>query len=601
MATSFRRDVSINLGLYSDTLGDVPKKRQSLLRSWRRLSSLQRLICGVLFICTVIIIFYALPSRTSAPAKSIQEDKERLLPVDSIPDPDQNSIVDDHEKNLQVLKEKAREDIAKDQQKQEEGNREQMLPPVDEHSLKYDYFGGQKQNDKQLQIIAAFRHAWQAYKKYAWGHDELHPISKTSSEWFGTGLTLVDSLDTLVIMGLKEEYEEAKEWVAERLTFNVDRYVNLFEISIRNLGSLLATYHLTGDEIMKEKAIDLGTRLLPAFNHNSKIPFSDVNLAHGVAKAPRWGPDSSTSEVTTIQLEFRDLSKVSGDKRFERAVHEVSMHVHDLPKTEGLVPIFISANSGDFRASGTITLGARGDSYYEYLLKQWVQSGKRLTVFKDDFEESVRGMKNKLLRRSEPNKLLFIGELLNGRNFSPKMDHLVCFMPGTLALAHHNGLSREYFELAEELVRTCWEMYNKMPTRLSPEIVYFNLAQGAAEDLIVKPLDAHNLLRPETLESLFYMYRFTGDKKYRDWGWQIFLAFEKHTKVPDAGYSSIHNVKDAGNPRFRDKMESFFLSETLKYLYLLFSDDPNLISLDKFVFNSEGHPLPIDKVAEAEL
>ncbi|XP_005106072.1 endoplasmic reticulum mannosyl-oligosaccharide 1,2-alpha-mannosidase-like [Aplysia californica] len=116
-----------------------------------------------------------------------------------------------------------------------------------------------------------------------------------------------------------------------------------------------------------------------------------------------------------------------------------------------------------------------------------------------------------------------------------------------------------------------------------------------------QPLDAHNLLRPETLESLFYMYRFTGDKKYRDWGWQIFLAFEKHTKVPDAGYSSIHNVKDAGNPRFRDKMESFFLSETLKYLYLLFSDDPNLISLDKFVFNSEGHPLPIDKVAEAEL
>ena len=112
---------------------------------------------------------------------------------------------------------------------------------------------------------------------------------------------------------------------------------------------------------------------------------------------------------------------------------------------------------------------------------------------------------------------------------------------------------------------------------------------------LLQPLDAHNLLRPETLESLFVLYRLTGDQKYREWGWQIFNAFEKHTRVPDGGYSSISNVKDAGNPRFRDKMESFFLSETLKYLYLLFSDDPKLIPLDEYVFNTEGHPLPIDK------
>lgn len=92
---------------------------------------------------------------------------------------------------------------------------------------------------------------------------------------------------------------------------------------------------------------------------------------------------------------------------------------------------------------------------------------------------------------------------------------------------------------------------------------------------------------------MFYLYRMTRNETYRDQAWQIFLAFEKHTKLPESGYSSINNVKDAGNPRFRDKMESFFLSETLKYLYLIFSDDFNLISLDDFVFNSEGHPLPI--------
>ncbi|KAH9488136.1 Endoplasmic reticulum mannosyl-oligosaccharide 1,2-alpha-mannosidase [Bulinus truncatus] len=569
MSAPFKRDISINLGYLDDSLGNVTKKRQSLFRSWRRLSSLQRLVIGILLLLTLVIAIFILPG-----------------------------ILFKDESSSQAGINQAQDDQLNEKNAENGNNKkvEQVAPPLDEHSLvsRYDFFG-QKPNSKQKQIIAAFKHAWDAYKKYAWGRDELHPISKTSSEWFGTGLTLVDSLDTIIIMGLKDEYEEAKRWVEEQLTFNVDRYVNLFEITIRNLGALLATYHLTGDEVMKNRAIDLGKRLLPAFNHGSKIPYSDVNLANGIARPPKWGPDSSTSEVTTIQLEFRDLSKVTGNKEFEDAVHEVSMHVHDLPKTDGLVPIFINANSGDFRPGSTITMGARADSYYEYLLKQWVQSGKKLVVFKEDFISSYEGVKKSLMRRSEPSKLLFIGELLNGRNFSPKMDHLACFYPGTLALAYHNGLGDEYLENAKEVLNTCWETYNRMPTRLSPEITYFNLAEGVSDDLIVKPLDAHNLLRPETVESMFYLYRFTGDQKYRDQGWQIFQAFEKHAKLKESGYSSINNVKDAGNPRFRDKMESFFLSETLKYLYLLFSDDPNLISLDDYVFNSEGHPLPIFK------
>ncbi|KAH9508774.1 Endoplasmic reticulum mannosyl-oligosaccharide 1,2-alpha-mannosidase [Bulinus truncatus] len=571
MSAPFKRDISINLGYLDDSLGNVTKKRQSLFRSWRRLSSLQRLVIGILLLLTLVIAIFILPG-----------------------------ILFKDESSSQAGINQAQDDQLNEKNAENGNNKkvEQVAPPLDEHSLvsRYDFFG-QKPNSKQKQIIAAFKHAWDAYKKYAWGHDELHPISKTSSEWFGTGLTLVDSLDTIIIMGLKDEYEEAKRWVEEQLTFNVDRYVNLFEITIRNLGALLATYHLTGDEVMKNRAIDLGKRLLPAFNHGSKIPYSDVNLANGIARPPKWGPDSSTSEVTTIQLEFRDLSKVTGNKEFEDAVHEVSMHVHDLPKTDGLVPIFINANSGDFRPGSTITMGARADSYYEYLLKQWVQSGKKLVVFKEDFISSYEGVKKSLMRRSEPSKLLFIGELLNGRNFSPKMDHLACFYPGTLALAYHNGLGDEYLENAKEVLNTCWETYNRMPTRLSPEITYFNLAEGVSDDLIVKPLDAHNLLRPETVESMFSLLPLHRRSEIPGPGLaNLFQALaENHAKLKESGYSSINNVKDAGNPRFRDKMESFFLSETLKYLYLLFSDDPNLISLDDYVFNSEGHPLPIFK------
>nr|XP_022323274.1 endoplasmic reticulum mannosyl-oligosaccharide 1,2-alpha-mannosidase-like isoform X3 [Crassostrea virginica] len=458
----------------------------------------------------------------------------------------------------------------------------------------YDYFDPKRQyTEKQKAVQDAFKFAWKYYKQYAWGHDEYHPISKSHSEWFGVGLTIVDSIDTAIIMGLKDEYLDAREWVDKSLTFDKDKDVNLFEITIRALGGLLSAYHLTNDEVFKNKAKDLGDRLLPCFKSPSNVPFSDVNLKTGHAHAPRWGPDSSTSEVTTIQLEFRDLSRITNDNRYEHAVNVVSEHVHNLPKKDGLVPIFINANTGSFRSSATITFGARGDSYYEYLLKQWVQTGKKKDYLKKDYLDAIEGVKNHLLKESEPNKLLYIGELLGGRTFSPKMDHLVCFMPGTMALGYQNGLPKDHMDIATKLARTCYEMYNKMPTKLSPEIVYFNQAPGSSDDLIVKPLDSHNLLRPETVESLFYMYRFTKDKKYRDWGWQIFMAFMKYTKIEGGGFSSINNVKSPGNPGFKDKLESFFLAETLKYLFLLFSDDPQLIPLDKYVFNSEAHPMPI--------
>ncbi len=108
--------------------------------------------------------------------------------------------------------------------------------------------------------------------------------------------------------------------------------------------------------------------------------------------------------------------------------------------------------------------------------------------------------------------------------------------------------------------------------------------------------DFSNILRPETVESLFYEYRLTKDPRYRDWGWQIFQAFEKHTKIKTGGYSGIWSVLNT--KRKQDKMESFFITETLKYLFLLFSDDPDILRLDEWVFNTEAHPLPIWKVAE---
>lgn len=233
---------------------------------------------------------------------------------------------------------------------------------------------------------------------------------------------------------------------------------------------------------------------------------------------------------------------------------------------------------------------------------------------KDDYLEAVDGIITQLVKETPQRNLTYVGELKAGsRNFHPKMDHLVCFLPGTLALGVHHGMPSNHMRLAEKLLETCYRMYADQPTFLSPEIVYFStnvrlklycffsvlikyylfLQIDVNQDMYVNINDAHNLLRPEFVESLWYMYQISGNITYQDWGWSIFQAFERHTKVA-SGFTSIGNVLDPEDTRPQDMTESFFFAETLKYLYLLMSDDRHMLSIDKYVLNSEGHLLPIN-------
>lgn len=507
------------------------------------------------------------------PNDSAQNQIEPQIPLDNKPDPE--------------IEKGSREILANNGL---EGEPNVLEENIDNNAPK-DFSG--PSNDRQRAVVDAFRHSWRGYKEFAWGHDNLKPISMGSHDWFGLGLTIVDALDTMYIMDLQDEFEESRNWVDQHLSFNINKDVNLFEVSIRVLGGLLSAYHLSGDKMFLNKAIDLGNRLMPCFDTPSGIPYSDVNLATMKAHSPKWSPDSSTSEVTTIQLEFRDLARSSGDKAFEEVVQSVNEKVHALPKTNGLVPIFINANSGAFRNFATISLGARGDSYYEYLLKQWLQTNKKPNDFLiEDYKTAMDGVLTQLVRKTPAEKHTYIGELINGKDFKPKMDHLTCYLPGTLLLGHRHGMPLSHLTLANELLETCYQTYMKQPTGLAPEITYFKLNDDSETDIIVKPNDAHNLLRPEFVESLYYFYALTGNKTYQDMGWNIFQSFEKYTKVKH-GYTSIGNVKNVLNTRPRDMMESFWLGETLKYFYLLFSDDRNEIDLDKYVLNTEAHPLPI--------
>ncbi|KAK9055959.1 hypothetical protein SSX86_027046 [Deinandra increscens subsp. villosa] len=485
---------------------------------------------------------------------------------------------------------------------------------------------------RQESVRKAFIHAWSGYKNYAMGYDELMPLSKRGVDGLGgLGATVVDALDTAMIMKLDDVVFEAGSWIEKHLSERISHkgQVNVFETTIRVVGGLLSAYHLSNSNptykgpspsVYLENAKNLADRLLTAFTSSpTAIPFSDVVLHDHTAHS---APDglSSTSEASTLQLEFNYLSFLTGEPKYSFEAMKVLEHMKTLPKIEGLVPIYISPSSGAF-SGGNIRLGSRGDSYYEYLIKVWLQQRQsNWTYLHDMYAEAMKGVKHLLVKKSKPNGLVFVGELPSGidGDFSPKMDHLVCFLPGTLALGATKGITKskameenlltfedfENLKLAEDLAKTCFEMYAVTSTGLAPEIAYFN-SEGYSEDgldggnktseymhdIVIKHADRHNLLRPETVESLFILYRITEDAKYREWGWSIFEAFEKYTKVDSGGYSSLDDVTMLP-PRQRDKMETFFLGETLKYLYLLFSDS-NVIPLTEFVFNTEAHPIPI--------
>ncbi|KAI9602831.1 hypothetical protein H4Q26_002136 [Puccinia striiformis f. sp. tritici PST-130] len=432
-----------------------------------------------------------------------------------------------------------------------------------------------------------------------------------------------DALDTILMTGedMKEDYGRARRYVEKDLTFEVDGYLNAFETTIRILGGLLSVYHLSGnDTLYLDKAVELGTRLLPIFDTPTGIPYSFINLKTGQTKADSDnGGFSSLAEATTIQLEFKYLAELT-QKRVFWDVAERAMNVFKHADSHnGLLPILVSPQDGSFFFD--IRLGSRGDSYYEYLIKQYLQTNRTQMIYKEMYDTAMTGVKEELVRMT-PGGLVYVGELHPSRSsykFVPKQDHLVCFLGGLLMLGVTEGerallsmnevlklseSAQEDWLLGKELIKTCVNTYELSTTGLGPEIVQFINRPDQFDKIYQRewliphsdpkspPLDARNILRPETVESLFFGWRTTKDPIYREWGWQIFQAFNEHCKIDDSGaFVSIKDV-DRIPTQKEDRMETFWLAETLKYLLLLFSDD-SVIPLSSYVFNTEAHIFPI--------
>ncbi|KAL9716643.1 mannosyl-oligosaccharide alpha-1,2-mannosidase [Leucoagaricus gongylophorus] len=484
---------------------------------------------------------------------------------------------------------------------------------------------------KQEAVVQAFKHAWLAYERDAMGADEYHPISREGTNLTsagGIGFTVADTLDTMLIMGLNEEYQRARRWVEDKLTFDKDGAFSTFETTIRVLGGLLSALHLTHhDPVLLQKAVDLADRILPVFDTPSGLPLPVVNLGEKKGYHTTDYPGLvSIAEIGTLQLEFRYLSEVTGNSIYWEKAEKIMEIIHKARLPHGMASIFMDIDDGQYITS-PVRLGSRADS------KQFIQTGYAETIYMHMYFDAMTAIQNHLVQKTKTGGYTYTSELQPERQENgeiswrlvPKQDHLTCFLAGSLMLGAviadprvpRNRISRppspgqlsEYglrdWKFGSELLKTCLHTHDTA-TGLSPEIVHFRIPSDgmdgmshAPSDWYIKgaklgepaPYTARYMLRPETVESLFIAYRLTGDERYREYGWNIFQAIEKHCRVETGGYATILNVDQVPTQK-EDKMETFFLSETLKYLYLLFSDD-SVIPLDRYVLNTEAHPLPI--------
>ncbi|KAI8637057.1 glycoside hydrolase [Parasitella parasitica] len=455
--------------------------------------------------------------------------------------------------------------------------------------------------EKQQYIKDAFVFSWEGYRNYSWGYDENRPISNNARNTRnGWGATIVDALDTLYIMGLHKDFKYAQDYVTSINWDKIknDEPVQLFETVIRYVGGLLSAYDLSHERVFIRKAVELVEKLLPAFDTPTGIPYQYVNFTSG---EPVRHAAACLAEIGTIQIEFTRLSEITGNWKY----HYVGQHVYDVftsmhVKTFGLFPHLIDVNTGE-PIGNHVTWGGMGDSFYEYLIKQLVVSRGKDGVKKEMVSQIISSLKDRLLVDSPFDSTVSFLAVLDGDRQILQMDELACFAPGSLLLAART-FPDEYKDLekiAKRLMLGCYSAWDLTITGLAPEIfswdtnrnshaVYYDDSKRPA----VYPVHPSYILRPETLESLYYFYVYTKNPMYQDMAWDIFNSLYTYCKG-NSGYSGVKRV-DVPEKTWDDREESFFFAETLKYLYLIFDDpeDPKF-PFDEWVFNTEAHPLKI--------
>ena len=488
-------------------------------------------------------------------------------------------------------------------------------------------------------VKSSFEHSWAGYKEHAWMQDELSPLNGGSVQAFGGwAATLVDSLDTLWIMGMKEEFDEAVD-AAKDIDFNStnESMLNIFETTIRYLGGFLGAYDLTCGTypVLLQKATEVGDLLYCAFDTPNRMPVTRWYWQQALEGAQqKAGSATLIAEIGSLTLEFTRLSQLTGNLKYYDAVKRIldefeKVQTHtSLP---GLWPTLMNADTLSFQ-DNSYTLGGMADSWYEYLPKQHMLIGGR------DDEDQVKTMYDLAMTTAINNiffqpmipdnkDILMSGAVTVDSNnrirLNPQGQHLGCYTGAMVAIGAKIFEKPEQMNTARKLVDGCVWAYDSMPSGIMPEqfsmvpcemnsncqwdekkweaavlekakakteegqnfkndaqllnhtIHQDNLPKGFSEIW-----DPRYLLRPEAIESVFVLYRLTGDTDLPDSAWRMFSNIERNTRT-DFGNAMISDVRIDKSAK-QNKMESFWMAETLKYFYLIFSE-PSIVSLDEYV------------------
>ena len=426
-----------------------------------------------------------------------------------------------------------------------------------------------------LQVRTEFLHAWNGYKKFAWGHDDLKPLSKAYHDWYSEPLlmTPVDALDTMILMGLKNEADRTREYIAGNLSFDKDISVQNFEITIRLLGGLLSSYQLTGDKRLLKLAEDLGNRLLPVFESPTGLPYRYVNLKTGKVR----GEVTNPAEAGTLLIEFGTLSRLTHRPVFFEKAKRALVEIYNRRSPIGLVGTWINVETGQWTDKDSHISGAI-DSYYEYLLKcailfddqdckrMWSESIAAINTYLAD---EVSRQLFSLLGRM-PYKELWYGhaDMNTGKRTATTYGALDAFLPAVLALS--GDVAR-----AQRLQESSYKMW--MKNGIEPE--EFDYQKNEI-------VHAGYPLRPEIVESTYYLYHYTKNPEYLLKGTTMWNDFVKYCRT-DEGYAALKSVVTKEKS---DSMQSFLFAETFKYFYLLFAP-PRTLAFDRVIFNTEAHPI----------
>ncbi len=419
-------------------------------------------------------------------------------------------------------------------------------------------------NKKEMaaKVKAEFLHAWNGYKKYAWGYDALKPLSKEPHNWYKKSLlmTPVVAFDTMILMGLTEEAGEAKELIFKDLDFDVDMEVQNFEVSIRILGGLLSAYELDGDPRFLTLAEDLGKRLMKAFNSPTGMPYLYVNLKTGATS----GANSNPAEIGTYLVEYGTLSKHTKDPVYYKTAMKAMTALYAFRSPINLTAEGINIETGKV-TSPISHISGYIDSYLEYILKGSILfNDKQLSEMWVPTIDAV----NKYLADQTPDGLWYgHADMYTGKISETSYGALDAFFSGTLVM--NKDLKR-----AVALQNSNYAMW--MQNGVEPESM----------NCITKEVEnGAYILRPENIEGAYYLYQYTHDERYLEMGANMFNNLVKYCRTDDA-YAAL---KDVRTKEKKDYMESFFFAETLKYAFLLF-DESGKLDFNKVIFNTEAHP-----------